>query len=212
MATPKPKTFEDYLKEEEESIKLLSPGPPKPYRPERAEFLEEEMEKLDRPVQEDAPPPPIGTRRGTEPIIPGTVPLPLAKWDPLTMTERSVPLYSDASKKTLRDQESSYRLVHEVMTRDLVAGTAEAEALEEVSPERLEEQMLNDDQGALHWGFSTFQLPESIVWSRAAYLASYLPDPDTYVGEMASDAFAVAFSYAPGMGFRCVLLRVASCD
>lgn len=199
MATPKPKTFEDYLKEEEESIKLLSPGPPKPYRPERAEFLEEEMEKLDRPVQEDAPPPPIGTRRGTEPIIPGTVPLPLAKWDPLTMTERSVPLYSDASKKTLRDQESSYRLVHEVMTRDLVAGTAEAEALEEVSPERLEEQMLNDDQGALHWGFSTFQLPESIVWSRAAYLASYLPDPDTYAGELASDVFSFGWRHAISM-------------
>ena len=190
MATPKPKTFEDYLKEAEGYFQTMSPAIPEPYVSEDTKLLEEEMKKLDRPVKEEVPPTPSGTRRGDEPIEAGTVPLPMAAYDPLTMKERSVPLYSDESKKIMRDQDSSYRLVYEVATRDLVAGSPEAEAMEKVSPERLEEEMLNEDLGWLHYGFSTFQLPESIVWTGAAYVAQALPNPDTYVGEMTSDAFA----------------------
>ena len=50
--------------------------------------------------------------------------------------------------------------------------------------------MLNEDLGWLHYGFSTFQLPESILWTGAAYAAQALPNPDTYVGDLASDVFA----------------------
>ena len=200
MATPKPKTFEDYLKEAEGYFQTMSPAIPEPYVSEDTKLLEEEMKKLDRPVKEEVPPTPSGTRRGDEPIEAGTVPLPMAAYDPLTMKERSVPLYSDESKKIMRDQDSSYRLVYEVATRDLVAGSPEAEAMEKVSPERLEEEMLNEDLGWLHYGFSTFQLPESILWTGAAYVAQALPTPDTYVGERASDAFATSWNTMAQLG------------
>ena len=200
MATPKPKTFEDYLKDAEGYFQTMSAAPPKPYVSEDTKLLEEEMKKLDRPIEVETPPAPTGTRRGDEPIEAGTVPLPMASYDPLTMKERSVPLYSDESKKIMRDHESSYKLVYEVATKDLVAGSSESKAMEKVSPQRLEEEMLNEDLGWLHYGFSTFQLPESIVWTGAAYAAQALPNPDTYLGDVASDTFAGTWNTMAGLG------------
>jgi len=201
MATPKPKTYEEYRAEQvalRKATDIYVPDEPKP--DQRTELLETEMQKLDRPVLQTEPVQPFGTRAGMEPVPAGTAPKPHAIYDPITNTHRADPVYSKQDKKLMRDYNSSPELVYDAMTSELYPGSPQMEAMETVSPERLEEEMLNEDLGWLHYGFSTFQLPESILWTGAAYVAQALPPPDTYAGDLASDVFAGTWNMMSQLG------------
>ena len=117
---------------------------------------------------------------------------PIGTFDSVTGTTKSEIYFTDEERRIIEDSRESLETRYETITANLTQ--EQRKQMAKVSPDKIEEDWLQQSMGMLNYWLSPFNVPESLAWSGMSYAAQLLPNPESYLGDLAQSSF---FSYVP---------------
>jgi len=121
---------------------------------------------------------------------------PIGTYDTITGTTISEIYFTDEERKIIEDSRESLESRYETITANLT--NEQREMMAKVSPDKIEEDWLQQGMGLLNFALSPFNVPESLAWSGMAYAAQLLPNPESYLGDLAQSSFSAIYPYING--------------
>ena len=124
------------------------------------------------------------------------VSMPMGVVDPVLGTTVSRVFYTDAQRRKLQDSRQDPQTKYETIIAPLTK--EQREHMAKVAPEEVDEDYLQKGLGLVNYYLSPFNLPESVAWTGMSYVAQALPNPGSYLGDMAQSSFSAMYPYLSG--------------
>ena len=121
---------------------------------------------------------------------------PLGHVDPITLKTSSRVRYTDDQRKKINDSKEDPEVVYSEYISRMT--NEQRKRMKDVDPEEIDKDYLNEGLGLINYWLSPFMLPQSASWTAAAYVAQALPNPGSYLGDLAESSFASIFPYVSG--------------
>lgn len=129
----------------------------------------------------------------------------LVYWDTITQTVQQDPYFSPLEERKIEDYRTSPEEKYSIYDAAIMEGTVKQEAMDAVDPSLFDKakDLGATALGAVYEVAQPLEVPRAMLWKGASFGAQILPNPDSYLGDMAGTAFSKLY---PGMSSYAELL------